>query len=168
MNKKFTKKQIIEASITMDTDTFNKMKGTLNDKDKVKVVPKGTLEPERGGISEDHLQGQDVVYGRDLKIGHVLTGKTPGKEIIDLDSSVGAWLVVTVKDVVSGKKEKFKLYYHKKYYVQPLNGVQEDVETDSRAVEYGYDPELDGDKWEEFLNIVADDETNNENNGQEI
>lgn len=231
MNKRFTKKQILEASITMDTDTFNKMKGTLDAKDRVKVVPKGSLEPERGGISEDHLQNKQLVYGRDLKIGNILTGTTPWKEIIDLDSSVGAWLIVTVRDTKTKKIEKYKFYYQKKYYVLPLNkesklgenihntptmdgilggrnfsaeteedkkaafeiadlikngvpeeeaieqisdkyqlrtdylfrkykqyvlnNVQEDLEKDSRAVEYGYDPELDGDKWEDFLNSVA-------------
>lgn len=157
MNKRFTKKQILEASITMDTDTFNKMKGTLDAKDRVKVVPKGSLEPEKGGISEDHLQNKQLVYGRDLKIGNILTGKTPWKEIIDLDSSVGAWLMVTVRDTETKKIEKYKFYYQKKYYVLPLNNVQEDLEKDSRAVEYGYDPELDGDKWEDFLNSVADE-----------
>lgn len=158
MIKRFTKKQILEASITMDTDTFNKMKGTLDPKDKVKVVPKGSLEPERGGISEDHLQDKQLVTGRDLKIGNILTAKTPWKEIIDLDSSNGAWLIVTVKDTETKKIEKYKFYYHKKYYVLPLNNVQEDSEKDSRSVQYGYDPELDGDKWEDFLNTMNSEE----------
>lgn len=162
MNKKFTKKTLIETSLTMDTDTFNKMRGTLTDDDKVKVVAKGSLPP----ISEDDDSiaptKPNVIstLGKDLKIGQNLYNGKEICEITDLEAKGDAELLVKVKDP-SGKESKFLFDFHKPYSVCQ-DTIGEDDERSGISTHYGYDPELDGDSWEEFLNALDQDQVEHE------
>jgi len=168
MNKKFTKKSIIESSLTMDTDTYNKMKGTLDDKDKVKVVPKGSLNNNDSTISEDD-SNDDIIptYGKDLKIGNFLSGKDGVSEIVDINANGHADLVLTLKNVKTNNQKKLKFNFNKKYATCNNPSIHEEFDSQNRSVEYGYDPELDGDSWEEFMNSLEQENINHTKNSDE-